>query len=164
MSGSSPTAATLGFLYPQSSASWVVESFTQFKLGVRQVNAAGLGVNLSYKVFNSQGESLTAMQGAAALLDDPDIVGLVGTGYSAAAQGAATFASFRQKPMITPGASSIALVDKTQIPYFMRIIPSDAQQMTAMATVVHRFGWRNVAVVHSKTFLSQADFFTAQVP
>ena len=73
----------LGYLYIQSGSSWVVESFSQFKLAVAEVNRAqslGGGNNLSYVVYNSQGSSTTALAGAIALLSDPDVVGLVGTG------------------------------------------------------------------------------------
>ena len=156
------TAATfkLGYLYIQSGSSWVVESFSQFKLAVAQVNAAnilGAGHNLSYTVFDSWGQSTQALAGAIELLSDPDVVGLVGTGYSSAAESPARFCSLMQKPMISPGSTAMNLVNKDQYPYFLRSIASDGQQMKRMASIVYDFGWQYVAMVYSHTFLQWAE-------
>ena len=133
----------LGFLYIQSSSSWVVESFSQFKLGVQDVNAAGLlgGLNLSFTAYDTRGDSLEALAGAIALLADEQVVGLVGTGYSSAAAAAAMYSSLRFKPMVSPGSTAISLVDKAIYPYFMRAIANDEQQMKSMAAIVIDSGW-----------------------
>ncbi|KAL1529246.1 hypothetical protein AB1Y20_000201 [Prymnesium parvum] len=110
--GAFAASVRLGYIYDQSSASWVVESFSQFKLGVKAVNDAGVlggGYRLNYSVCNSEGEALVALRCAASLLDDPDVIGIVGTGYSSAAPLAASFSSIRQKPMVSPGSNLITL-------------------------------------------------------
>ena len=73
----------LGYLYIHSGSSWVVESFSQFKLAVRDVNDAavlGSGSSLNYSVFDTQGSSTRALDGAITLLSNPNVVGIVGTG------------------------------------------------------------------------------------
>jgi ABC-type branched-subunit amino acid transport system substrate-binding protein len=110
-----PASFKLGYLYIQSSSSWVVESFSQFKLSVQHVNAQaalGTGNNFSFAVFNTQGDSSNALAGAIELLSDPDVIGLVGTGYSSAAEAAARYCTLMRKPMISPGSTSPDLVDK----------------------------------------------------
>ena len=156
----------LGYLYIQSESSWVVESFSQFKLAVAHVNAAsalGGGHNLSYAVFNSQGQSTQALAGAIELLSDPHVIGLVGTGYSSAAESPARYCSLRQKPMISPGSTSMDLVNKEQYPFFLRSIASDGQQMKRMASVVSDFGWRYVAIGYSQSFLRWGEVLQQEV-
>jgi protein involved in polysaccharide export with SLBB domain len=56
----------LGFLYKWSDSSWLVESFSQFKLAIHDVNAnstLGPNDNLTFVVFDSQGDSSNALAG-----------------------------------------------------------------------------------------------------
>jgi len=152
----------LGYLYIQSESSWVVESFSQFKLAVRDVNAATVlpaGVQLNYSVYDTQGSSLQALAGAIALLEDPEVFGIVGTGYSGAAESAARFCSLKQKPMISPGSTAMSLVDKSQYPFFFRSVSSNEQQLKAILAFVEDFGWKFVAVLYSDLFLVDARIF-----
>jgi len=152
----------LGYLYIQSGSSWVVESFSQFKLAVAEANRAqllGVNNNLSYVVYNSQGTSTNALAGAIALLSDPDVVGLVGTGYSSAAESAARYCSLLEKPMISPGSTSISLVNKAEYPYFLRSIASAEQEVKAIVSMITLYGWRHAALLHSGGFFSEAELF-----
>ena len=66
------------------SNSWVQESFSQFKLGIQDVNANTTilpGVNLTFQAYDDQGEEAVAAMGAVALAD-AGVVGVVSTGYS----------------------------------------------------------------------------------
>eukprot|EP00966_Prymnesium_polylepis_P057658 1335231-Prymnesium_polylepis.1 len=67
---------------------------------------------------------------------NPDVIGLVGTGYSSAAESHARYCSLRQKPMISPGSTSNG---SCQYPFFLRSIASDGQQMKRMASIVYDF-------------------------
>ena len=54
----------LGFLYAQSPASWLVESRSQFKLALDDVNAAGmLPYNISYVTANTREQEFFALRG-----------------------------------------------------------------------------------------------------
>jgi hypothetical protein len=146
---------TLGYLYTQNDAAWLVESFAQFKLAVHDVNAAGLlgslG-NLTYRRYNARGSPTDALAGAISLLSDPDMIGLVGTGYSSAASAPARFCSLRRKPMISPGSTSIELADKTPYEYFMRSIANDIEQYKFALTAVAAYGWSHLSIVFSGGF------------
>ena len=147
----------LGFLYQHSPASWLVESRSQFKLALREINAAGVlpvGTNLSYAEHDSQGLPLPAVQGAIQLLSDPEVVGLVGTGYSTALEAAATYASARRKPIISPGSTAVGFANKAAMPFLLRTCSSDAAQLEMAAATVAGFGWRHVAVIVSESIAS----------
>ena len=51
--------------------------------------------------------------------------------------------------MISYGASSYELNDKTQYPYFSRTIPSDLSQCEAMAELLRYLNWTYVYAVHT---------------
>ena len=42
------------------------------------------------------------------------------------------------------------LSDKTLFKYFMRVVPSDAQQARAMVDIVKRYNWTYVSAVHTE--------------
>ena len=113
-------------------------------------------------MYDTQGSSSQALAGAIALLEDEAVVGIVGTGYSKAAEAAATYCSYRRKPMISPGSTSLDLVDKADFPYFMRSIASDEQQMTSLAGILQRLGWRHIAIVYAE--MTQATQAASRLP
>ena len=70
----------LGFLHIQSSSSWVVESYQQFKLGLQHINAdSTLLPNDILKAvpYNGEGQSLVSMKGALHLIEQDQVVGPV---------------------------------------------------------------------------------------
>ena len=96
------TGFKIGVLYPQkSSSSWAVESFTQFRLAVKQINenqhhqASSSFPILEFVAYDSRGESLTALKGAAHLIEIEHCTVLIGPAYSAEIPAASAFASVR---------------------------------------------------------------------
>ncbi len=96
------TAFKIGLIYPQkSSSSWAVESFTQFRLAVKRINenkhhqASGSFPILEFVAYDSQGGSLTALKGAAHLIETDHCNVLIGPAYSAEIPAASAFASVR---------------------------------------------------------------------
>ena len=80
------------------------------------------------------------------LLDDSSVIGIVGTGYSAALSAAAAYASARQKPIVSPGATRVTFTDKTKFPYLVRSVGSDATELGGMVFAIESLGWRSVVV------------------
>jgi ABC-type branched-subunit amino acid transport system substrate-binding protein len=96
------TAFKIGVLYPQKSSSlWAVESLTQFRLAVKRINenqphqASGSFRILEFVAHDSRGESLTALKGAARLIETDHCNVLIGPAYSAEIPAASAFASVR---------------------------------------------------------------------
>ena len=77
---------------------------------------AGAGAALSFDM-DDEGE---AFKGAVALLSDPSVIGIVGTGYSSAAPGPAMYCSSARIPLVSPSSTSAELADKARFPYFLR--------------------------------------------
>jgi len=144
----------LGYLYIQSGSSWVVESFNQFKLAVKDVNDDPTILkytNLTYLVENSQGSETEALQGAINHINN-GVVGVVGTGYSTALSASGMYCTVMQKPIVSPGSTWVNLINKVRYPYMMRSIASDLADLKAMAVAIHDLGWRRVAILHTDIF------------
>ena len=95
-------AFKIGVLYPQKSSSlWAVESFTHFRLAVKRINenqhhqASGSFPILEFVAHDSRGESLTALKGAARLIETDHCNVLIGPAYSTEIPAASAFASVR---------------------------------------------------------------------
>ena len=101
----------LGYLYVQSPSSWVVESFSQFRLAVQRVNDDPLllpGKTLVWSKHDTQGNSAAALEGALQLLQHKDFVGIVGTGYTDALAAPALYASLK-KTQVSGGLDFVIL-------------------------------------------------------
>lgn len=149
----------LGYLYIQSSSSWVVESFNQFKLAVKDVNDDPTilnGTSLTYLVENSKGSETEALQGAINHINN-GVVGLVGTGYSSALSASGIYCTVMQKPIVSPGSTWVNLINKDRYPYMMRSIASDLADLKAMAVATYDLGWRRVAILHTDSFGAGVD-------
>ncbi|KAK6296477.1 hypothetical protein J4Q44_G00326190 [Coregonus suidteri] len=53
-------------------------------------------------------------------------------------------------PQIAYSATSMDLSDKSLYKYFMRVVPSDAQQARAMVDIVKRYNWSYVSAIHTE--------------
>lgn len=107
------TTFKLGYLYSYTASSWAIESLSQCKLAVLHVNAdPSMSINLTLTGYDTESLSALALRGAVELLQDPDIVALIGTAYSRTTEAPAAYASLLKKPMISPGSQSVSLVDK----------------------------------------------------
>jgi ABC-type branched-subunit amino acid transport system substrate-binding protein len=97
-------AFKIGVIYPQkSSSAWAVESFTQVRLAVKRINenkqhhqqASSSFPILEFVAYDSLGESLTALKGAAQLIETDHCNVLIGPAYSTEIPAASAFASVR---------------------------------------------------------------------
>uniref|UniRef100_A0A8B9YTE3 Receptor ligand binding region domain-containing protein n=1 Tax=Bos mutus grunniens TaxID=30521 RepID=A0A8B9YTE3_BOSMU len=82
------------------------------------------------------------------------IVGVIGPGSSSVAIQVQNLLQLFNIPQIAYSATSMDLSDKTLFKYFMRVVPSDAQQARAMVDIVKRYNWTYVSAVHTEGSLS----------
>ncbi|KAI6079274.1 Metabotropic glutamate receptor 5-like protein [Aix galericulata] len=81
------------------------------------------------------------------------IVGVIGPGSSSVAIQVQNLLQLFNIPQIAYSATSMDLSDKTLFKYFMRVVPSDAQQARAMVDIVKRYNWTYVSAVHTEEFI-----------
>uniref|UniRef100_A0A8C7M456 Glutamate metabotropic receptor 5 n=1 Tax=Oncorhynchus kisutch TaxID=8019 RepID=A0A8C7M456_ONCKI len=78
------------------------------------------------------------------------IVGLIGPGSSSVAIQVQNLLQLFNIPQIAYSATSMDLSDKSLYKYFMRVVPSDAQQARAMVDIVKRYNWSYVSAIHTE--------------
>ncbi|KAK6486525.1 metabotropic glutamate receptor 5-like [Huso huso] len=78
------------------------------------------------------------------------IVGVIGPGSSSVAIQVQNLLQLFNIPQIAYSATSMDLSDKTLYKYFMRVVPSDAQQARAMVDIVKRYNWTYVSAIHTE--------------
>lgn len=78
------------------------------------------------------------------------IVGLIGPGSSSVAIQVQNLLQLFNIPQIAYSATSMDLSDKSLYKYFMRVVPSDAQQARAMVDIVKHYNWSYVSTIHTE--------------
>uniref|UniRef100_A0A2K6AA73 Glutamate metabotropic receptor 5 n=1 Tax=Mandrillus leucophaeus TaxID=9568 RepID=A0A2K6AA73_MANLE len=81
------------------------------------------------------------------------IVGVIGPGSSSVAIQVQNLLQLFNIPQIAYSATSMDLSDKTLFKYFMRVVPSDAQQARAMVDIVKRYNWTYVSAILMLSFM-----------
>ena len=138
---------------------WAAETFPMFRLAIEHVNSdPRFRVNLSWVAANTHTRTESAFSEAVQLLQDPSVVGIVGTAYSSTTTTAALVCSNLRVPIIAWGSSSPALIDKSGMPYLFRT--QGAGEAQAMAKLVIRHGWRHIAAVVQRNAFGSALFET----
>ncbi|XP_067113777.1 metabotropic glutamate receptor 5-like [Osmerus mordax] len=104
-------------------------------------------------VSNEEEESLgkcTGEDGQSLVRGKKPIVGLIGPGSSSVAIQVQNLLQLFNIPQIAYSATSMDLSDKSLYKYFMRVVPSDAQQARAMVDIVKRYNWSYVSAIHTE--------------
>ena len=106
------------------------------------------GVTLTPIVKDDQNTAEGGTQAANALVAEGVhiVIGSSGSSVSAAMQ---EVLKQYKIPQISYASSSPTLSDRTQYPYFMRVVPSDANQGKALAQLAKAFGWTKGAAIHT---------------
>ncbi|KAM3869232.1 glutamate receptor, metabotropic 5a [Diretmus argenteus] len=104
-------------------------------------------------VFNEEEESqgkCTVEEMGMLVPGKKPIVGLIGPGSSSVAIQVQNLLQLFNIPQIAYSATSMDLSDKSLFKYFMRVVPSDAQQARAMVDIVKRYNWSYVSAIHTE--------------
>ncbi|KAJ8280427.1 hypothetical protein GJAV_G00054440 [Gymnothorax javanicus] len=88
--------------------------------------------------------------GATPMRGKKPIVGVIGPGSSSVAIQVQNLLQLFNIPQIAYSATSMDLSDKSLYKYFMRVVPSDAQQARAMVDIVKRYNWSYVSAIHTE--------------
>ena len=120
---------------------------------------------LTYAYRSTQGSQGIALRGSIELLVDLDAdpdgagpfptVGIVGTGNSQELNAPAMYATLMQKPMISPGSTSVEHINKEQFSYLMRSIANDGAELKFLALTCKRMGFKRVSVLVSDDSLGR---------
>ncbi|KAM5248750.1 taste receptor type 1 member 3 [Ctenodactylus gundi] len=138
------------------------------KMAVEEINNSSTllpGLQLGYDLFDTCSEPVVTMKPSlmflakeggssiAAYCDyrqyQPRVLAVIGPHSSELALTTGKFFSFFLMPQVSYGASMDRLSSREMFPSFFRTVPSDHVQLTAMVTLLHRFGWNWVAALGS---------------
>ncbi|XP_022097707.1 metabotropic glutamate receptor-like [Acanthaster planci] len=78
--------------------------------------------------------------------DNGSLLCIIGTQTSATTIPTAQAASLYSIPVISPFATSNELSDKRRFPYFLRTVPPDSLQASAIADILLRFEWKYIGL------------------
>ena len=90
----------------------------------------------------------TTAASAAQTLVDSDVVGIAGAACSGATLGAQPVASEAGVPMVSYASTSPAVTVADDGDFLFRVVPSDAQQGVAMASMAAAHGWQNPGLIY----------------
>ncbi|KAJ8368080.1 hypothetical protein SKAU_G00081080 [Synaphobranchus kaupii] len=97
-----------------------------------------------------EGMARCSESGATPMRGKKPIVGVIGPGSSSVAIQVQNLLQLFNIPQIAYSATSMDLSDKSLYKYFMRVVPSDAQQARAMVDIVKRYNWSYVSAIHTE--------------
>ncbi|KAJ8410838.1 hypothetical protein AAFF_G00187950 [Aldrovandia affinis] len=97
-----------------------------------------------------EGMARCSETGATPMRGKKPIVGVIGPGSSSVAIQVQNLLQLFNIPQIAYSATSMDLSDKSLYKYFMRVVPSDAQQARAMVDIVKRYNWSYVSAIHTE--------------
>ncbi|XP_038071228.1 metabotropic glutamate receptor 3-like [Patiria miniata] len=107
--------------------------------------------------------ALSLVDRGASLIDQPDesslcknnsqdlskkVVGIVGPLKSSVSIVVGSVADLQKLPMIAFAATSDELSDKERFPYFLRTVPPDRLQATAMVDIITHMGWEYISIIY----------------
>mmetsp|Transcript_71247 Transcript_71247/g.189448 ORF Transcript_71247/g.189448 Transcript_71247/m.189448 type:complete len:1232 (-) Transcript_71247:256-3951(-) len=139
----------LGFLFAQSSESWLQESWSQFKLAIGDVNADGALLpnhTLTYTAVDTRDDAQIALSGVRDLVPT-GVVGIIGTGYSSILAPIALHCSISAVPLVSSSSTAPEFIGKASYPFLFRTQPTDESELKAMAVIVRELIWAVVVIV-----------------
>ncbi|XP_022091633.1 metabotropic glutamate receptor 5-like [Acanthaster planci] len=78
-----------------------------------------------------------------------ELIGIIGTSRSATSIPVAQLTGLFHVPIMSFWASSNELSNKARFPYFLRTVPPDRHQISAIVDMIVHFQWNYIALIHS---------------
>lgn len=151
-----PAEITLGGLFPltgELSGSGVERGAT-FRMAINEINHRSdilPNTVLKYEIRDT-GSNPTIGTNAAQQLVEAGVFGVVGAAYSTVSMAAAPVFEAAEIPQISYSSTNPDLSNKTNYPYFLRVVPPDSQQALALADFIYsEMGNSTVATIYANT-------------
>eukprot|EP01018_Ginkgo_biloba_P019923 Gb_06329 [translate_table: standard] len=109
------------------------------------------GTKLALLVADSNSNAFQGAASAMELVDD-GVVAILGPQTSAESHFVAYIAEATHVPLVSFSATDPAL---SQLTYFNRVVPSDAMQMAAVASIIDYYGWKEVVALFTSDDLGK---------
>ena len=144
-----PVEVKIGMLNPISGPIAVyAPAFTDAaELAISHLNDGQTDYHFSLVEGDSGCDGTTAASAAQTLVDS-DVVGIAGAACSGATLGAQPVASEAGVAMLSYASTSPAVTMADDGDFLFRVVPSDAQQGVAMATMAGAHGWQNPGLIY----------------
>ena len=124
------------------------EGFTlAAEMAIDHLNAGQTGFNFSLVEADSACGGTTAATAAQSLVD-ANVSAIAGAACSGSTLGAQPIATTAGIPMVSYASTSPALTTADDNGYLFRVVPSDAWQGAAMASMAASHGWQNPALMY----------------
>ncbi len=145
------TTIKLGGLFPLSGrlAGGGVERRAAAQMAIDQINANTSflsNVKLELLVKDTKTDPATGTTVANEAIS-AGVVGIIGAASSSVSKAIATVAAQKKIPQISYSSTSPSLSDKQLYPYFMRVVPPDSQQGSALAHIIQNFKFTDIATI-----------------
>ena len=139
----------IGFLNPSTGPIAVyAEAFSDAaQIAIDHLNEDSTTHTFELVEADSGCSGTTAATGAQSLVD-AGVVGIAGAACSGATLGAMEVAKAASIPLVSYASTSPALTTADDGGYMFRVVPSDAQQGMAMATMAASHGWQNPGLIY----------------
>jgi ABC-type branched-subunit amino acid transport system substrate-binding protein len=136
-----PATLTLGGLFPLTGtlSGGGVEREAAARMAVNEINSrADILPQTELKIIVRNTETVPATGATAAQeLIDLGVFGLVGAASSSVSKAVADVAAPEQVPQISYSSTNADLTNKTDYPYFLRVVPPDSVQGVALANILY---------------------------
>ncbi|KAL3856574.1 hypothetical protein ACJMK2_011309 [Sinanodonta woodiana] len=129
----------------------------QFANILKNVKLGGIGLDSCESAIRSGflisniHNGLSVLQRAGVTIDPNDINAYVGSYSSDQSIHVARLLKTLKIPQISYGSTSMSLADPERFPYFLRTVPNDEKQSTAMIEFLNKFDIRYVQIVHTSS-------------
>jgi metabotropic glutamate receptor 2/3 len=115
------------------------------------------GVTLAYEIRDTCGNTNFALEQTLHFVTEGrvqngkrgSVSGVIGPAFSFISTSVASLLRLFQIPQISFGATADTLSDKSRFDYFLRTVPPDSLQATAIADIIIHFNWTYVIVIFS---------------
>ncbi|CAF0767824.1 unnamed protein product [Adineta ricciae] len=128
-----------------------VHSRAMFQAAVtlaQQSNMTVEGKSIGYESFLTNGDGIYALADTCRALNDSNIVGVIGPGYSRESHIISPFADKLGFPVVSYASTDPSLSDRKGYPAFYRTVPSDNIAAVTIAKLFVRFNWTRCIIIY----------------
>ena len=140
----------LGGLFPSDWFAHGGERIRGARIAVEKLNAdTSFGHVVNLTTVDDAGDGWTALRAVCEIGRRVDGVhAIVGPAYSRASVAVAPLCAQLQLPCLSFASTSVTLADRTEYPYFGRVVPSDENQAQVIAKTIQHWKWERACIVY----------------